>query len=116
MITGQIEPVMENYHVKLLCDFNIYNRQNIEARKPDLILTDKITDEGKIIDVPVLGDIRVVEKEVKIEKWRYLAIEIGRLWKKNVNTVPIVIRVLGTTSKSHLHANVFNHYHRIKML
>ena len=62
--------------------------RTIEARRPDLILIDKITEECKIINVAVLGDTRVMQKEEKIEKDRDLAIEIGRMWKKRANTVP----------------------------
>ena len=36
------EPVMENEHVKLLWDFNVQTDRTIEARRPDLILIDKI--------------------------------------------------------------------------
>ena len=77
--------------------------RTIEVRKPDLILIDKIVDECKIIDVAVPGDTRVVKKEEeKIEKYRDLAIEIGRIWKKKAKTIPIVIGALGTLSKNHL--------------
>ena len=98
------EPVMENEHIKLLWDFNVQIDRTIEARRPDLILIDKIIEECKIIDVAVPGDTRVVKKEEeKIEKYRDLAIEIGRIWKKRANTaVPIVIGALGTISKNHL--------------
>ena len=37
--------------------------RTIEARRPDLILIDKIADECKIIDVAVPGDTRAVKKE-----------------------------------------------------
>ena len=94
---------MENEHVKLLWDFNVQTDRTIEARRPDLILIDTIIEECKIIDVAIPGDTRVVKKEVeKIEKYRDLAIEIGRIWKKRANTVPIVIGALGTISKNHL--------------
>ena len=94
---------MENEHVKLLWDFNVQTDKTIEVRRPDLMLIDKIIEECKIIDVAVLGDTRVVKnEEKKIEKYRDLAIEIGRLWKKRANTVPIVIGAGGTISKSHL--------------
>ena len=51
-----------------------------------------------------LGDTRVVKKkeEGKIEHYRDTGIEIGRIWKKKANTVPIVIGTLGTISKNHL--------------
>ena len=57
------EPVMENEHVKLLWDFNVQTDRTIEARRPDLILIDKIIEECKIIDVAIPGDTRVVKKE-----------------------------------------------------
>ena len=53
---------MENEHVKLLWDFNEQTDRTIEARRPDLILIDKIIEECKIIDVAVPGDTRVVKK------------------------------------------------------
>ena len=99
----RVEPVMENEHVKLLWDFNVQTDRTIEARRPDLILIDKIIEEYKIIDVAVPGDTRVVKtEEEKIEKYRDLAIEIGKIWEKSANTVPIVIGALGTISKNHL--------------
>ena len=76
--------------------------RTIEARRPDLILRDKIADECKIIDVAVQGDTRAVKKEEEnIEKYRDLAFEVGRKWKKG-KTVTRVIGALGTMSKNHL--------------
>ena len=57
------EPVMENEHAKLLWDFNVQTDKTIEARRPDLILIDKIIEECKIVDVAIPGDTRVVKKE-----------------------------------------------------
>ena len=83
---------MENEHVKLLWDFNVLTDRTTEARRPDLILIDKIIEECKIIDVAVPGDTRGGKKEEeKIEKYKDLSIEIGRIWKKRANTVPIDI-------------------------
>ena len=94
---------MENEHVKLLWDFTVQTDRTIDARRPDLILIDKIIEECKTIYVAVPRDTRVVKKEEeKIEKNRDLAIEIGRIWKKRANTVLIVIGALGTISKNHL--------------
>ena len=83
--------------------FQRANRQNNRSQEANLILIDKIIEECKIINVAVPGDTRVVNKEEeKIEKYRDVAIEIGRIWKKRANTVPIVIGTLGTISKNHL--------------
>ena len=94
---------MENEHIRLLCDFNVQTDRTIDSRRSDLILIDKIIEECKIIDLAVPGDTRVVKKEEeKTEKYRDLAIEKGRIWKKRANTVPIVMGALGTISKNHL--------------
>ena len=71
----------------------------IEARRPDLILENKETSECQIIDIAIPGDTRVVKKEEeKIDKYKELAFEIGRLWKVKPRVIPIVIGALGTIS------------------
>ena len=93
------EPVVENEHVKLLWDFNIQTDKVIEARRPDLLLVNKQTMECHIIDVAIPGDARVPRKEEeKIEKYRELAFELGRLWGVKTRIIPIVVGALGTIS------------------
>mgnify|MGYP001794065188 FL=1 len=93
------EPVIENEKVKLLWDFNVQTDKVIEARRPDLILENKETSECQIIDIAIPGDTRVVKKEEeKIDKYKELAFEIGRLWKVKPRVIPIVIGALGTIS------------------
>ena len=92
-------PVIENEKVKLLWDFNIQTDKIIEARRPDLVLVNKETKECQIIDVAIPGDTRVTKKEEeKIEKYRELGFEIGRLWEVRPKVIPIVIGALGTIS------------------
>ena len=93
------EPVVENEQVKLLWDFNIQTDKVIEARRPDLLLVNKQTRECQIIDVAIPGDTRVIKKEEeKIEKYRELGFELGRLWEVRPQVIPIVIGALGTIS------------------
>ena len=93
------EPVIENEKVKLLWDFNVQTDKVIEARRPDLILENKETSECQIIDIAIPGDTRVVKKEEeKVDKYKELAFEIGRLWKVKPRVIPIVIGALGTIS------------------
>ena len=56
------EPVTENEHVKFLWDFTMQTDRTVEARRPDLILIDKIAHGCKVIDVAVPGDTRVAKK------------------------------------------------------
>ena len=53
----------------------------IEARRPDIVVVDKVKDETMIIDVAIPRDTRVCDEErEKIEKNSLLKDEIARLW------------------------------------
>ena len=70
----------------------------IEARRPDIVVVDKVKKETMIIDMAIPGDTRVCDKErEKIEKYSLLKDEIARLWQmKKVVVIPIVVGALGT--------------------
>ena len=53
----------------------------IEARRPDIVVVDKVKKETMIIDVVITGDKGVCDKEREnIEKYSLLKDEIARLW------------------------------------
>ena len=63
------ESVIENENFKILWDFTIQCDQMIEARRPDIVVVDKVKKEAMIIDVAIPGDARVCDKEQEnIEK------------------------------------------------
>ena len=70
----------------------------IEARRPDLVVFNKVKKETMIIDVAIPGDARVYYKEwEKIEKYGLSKDEIAKLWEmKKVIVIPIVVGALGT--------------------
>ena len=39
--------------------------KEIEARRPDIVIVDKVQKEVKLIDVAIPGDVRVPEKEIE---------------------------------------------------
>ena len=89
------EPVLENNDVKILWDFNIHTDRVIEARRPDIVVVDKVNSQTMIIDIAVPGDFRVKTKESeKVEKYQDLALELTRVWKTSTKVIPIVIGVL----------------------
>ena len=91
------ETVIETPQVKILWDFNIQTDKVIDARRPDIVVTNKDKRESWIVDIAIPGDLRVREKEIeKREKYQDLAIKIRRLWKTSVKVVPIVVGALGT--------------------
>ena len=92
----QPEPVEENDAIKILWDFNIYTDKKITARRPDIVVIDRINKIVQIIDISVPADHRVEEKEnEKVNKYQDLRIEIERLWELKTMTTPIVIGSLG---------------------
>ena len=66
-------------------------------RRPDIVVSDKTSKEAKIIDIAILGDVRVCEKELeKIDKYKLLKDEIAQLWSvRKVTLIPIVVGTLG---------------------
>ena len=84
---------VENEEVKMW-DINVQCDNVLEARRPN-ILIDKKERKGIIIDIAVLADLGVEEKER-----RKIKRELGRLWKlKTVEVLPIVIGALGSATK-----------------
>ena len=80
--------------MKVLWDINIHCDNVIEARRPDIIEID-------IISNAVPADVRVGEKErKKMEKYQNLKREIGRLCKlKMVEIVLVKKGALGSVTK-----------------
>ena len=70
----------------------------IEARRPNIVVVDKVKKETMIIDVTISGDIRTCDRErEKIEKYSFLKDKIARLWEmKKVVAIAIVVGALGT--------------------
>ena len=54
-----------------------------------------------LIDVAISGDRNVIKKEAeKILKYKYLTIEIQRMWNVKTKVIPVIIGASGTISKS----------------
>ena len=81
-------------------EFYIQCDTKIEARRPDIVAIDKTKKEVKIVDVTILGVVRLNKREVgKIEKYKVLKDEIARmLGMKEVIVIPVVVGGLGAIS------------------
>ena len=71
MYEHALEGAVENKEIKVLSDIDIQCHNRIEARRPDLIVIKKKEQKGIIIDI-VPADVRVEEKEKKMEKYQDL--------------------------------------------
>ena len=93
-------PVKENATHTLLWDFNIQTDHLIPARRPDLIIINKIKRISKVVDFAVPADHRIKLKECeKRDKYLDLARELKKLWNIQVTIIPIVIGAFGTVTK-----------------
>ena len=53
-----------------MMDFTIKCDHTIEARRPDIVVVDKVKKKTMIIDVATPGDTRVCDKEIQLLKRR----------------------------------------------
>ena len=74
--------IEENEEVKLLLDLTIQTDHDFHHRRPDIVIQKKKAKETIIVDIAVLGDSNVRQKETeKYEKYQDLARELKRIWK-----------------------------------
>ena len=101
----EIQPVIENDKVKILWDMCVQTDKVIQARRPDIVVVDKLKKQVSIIDIAVPADKNVAEKEKeKITKYQDLKMEVKRLWKqKRVRVIPVVVGALGSIPKGLQH-------------
>ena len=94
-------PVTENEECKIPWDFNVETDHEIEARRSDMIIIDKVKKLCQIVDLAVPYDTKVITKEVeKIEKYKDLVRELRKPWNMKVSIIPVIVGALGTTSKN----------------
>ena len=91
---------VENDKFKILWDFSIRTDNEIQARRPDLVVIDKEAMTCKIIDVAIPEDTGVQAKEdEKVQKYQDLAREIRKMWGMRTQVIPVVMGALGTVPK-----------------
>ena len=94
-------PVLESKDALLYWDRPVKTDKTIDYNRPDIILINKTTHTGTIIDIacPLTHNLRKTETE-KINKYTNLASELKRMWDLQVVTIiPIVISVTGVVTK-----------------
>ena len=57
--------MLETTDAKILWDLNIQTDNEIQARRPDIVVVNKKERKCYIVDVAVLGDVRIAEKETE---------------------------------------------------
>jgi hypothetical protein len=92
--------IIESDSIKILWDFNIFTDRKISARRPDIMIINKNSNTGMIIDINCPNDSNVCRNEKeKCCKYTDLKIELERIWDTHFEIIPVVIGCLGATSK-----------------
>jgi hypothetical protein len=93
---------VENDSAKPYWDKQITSDKTLEYNKPDIVLIDRKTNKGIIIDIAV-PDSENIQKTIstKITKYQPLRIELKRMWKlAEVIVVPAVLSATGVIPKT----------------
>jgi len=87
--------------VTILWNQQVQTDRTIPNNKPDIIIRDNEKGTYMLIDVAISGDRNVIKKEAEnILKYKYLTIEIQRMWNVKTKVIPVIIGATGTISKS----------------
>ena len=89
------ESVVENERNKILWDVSIQCDHVIEARRPDVVISNK-DKNCFIVDIAIPGDSRLSEKECeKVKKYQDLKKNFIRMWNlKSDQVIPIIVGAL----------------------
>ena len=88
-----VEKVLQNEKVNILWDFKFQTDKHLAHNIPDMTVVEK--KQVRLIDVAILGDSRINQKEVeKITKYQDLKNKVERFWEKKATVVPLVIGAL----------------------
>ena len=93
-------PVRENHRAKILWDIPIPTDGDIVARRPDIILKDKITGHLYLNEMAVAWDSIQEERRAEGQsKYRELCVDLRRQFPGyRMDVVPVVIGGLGTVT------------------
>jgi len=81
-------------------DVPVITDQTILANWPDVVLHYKKESTCLLINIAIPDDSNINTKETEnLSKYTDLEIEVSRMWKVKMKTVPVIIAALGTIKK-----------------
>jgi hypothetical protein len=80
---------------------SVHTDREVTANRSDIIIKNKKGKTCTLIDVAILADRNVVQKEAE-KKLQYnsLGIEIQRMWNLKCTVIPVIIGATGVVTKS----------------
>ena len=93
-------PVLDIPKETILWDFPIRTDRAIQANRADIIIKLKKNKKCQLIDMSVPSDSNIPAiGPVKRSKYKYVEIEIAKIWKIKTKTTPILVGALGMIKK-----------------
>ena len=78
--------------VTILWNQQVQTDRTIPNNKPDIIIRDNEKGTCMLIDVVISGERNVIKKEAeKILKYKYLTVEIQRMWNVKTKVIAVII-------------------------
>jgi hypothetical protein len=104
--------------VAILWSQQVQTDRTIPSNKQDIEIRNNEKGTCMLIDVAMTGDRNVIQKEAeKILKYKYLTIEIKRMWNVKTRVIPVIIGATGTISNSfRKYANTIPGNHEVREL
>jgi hypothetical protein len=79
-------------NVTILLNQQVQTDRTFPNNKPDIIIRDNEKRACMLIHVAISGDGNVIKKEAeKMLKYKYLTIEIQRMWNVKTKVIPVII-------------------------
>ena len=87
-------------NLTIIWEIPVNTDRSITANRPDIIVKDSVNSTCKLIDMTVPSDRNIALKEIeKKSKYKYLELEIPRMWQMKSIVIPVVVGALGTVKK-----------------
>jgi hypothetical protein len=94
------KPACQHEDITLLWNQGIQTDREVLTNWPDIIIKNKKDRICLLIDVAIPSDMNVIQKESEKKlKYKYLSIEIQRMWNMKCFVIPAIIGATGIVTK-----------------
>jgi len=95
------KPVYEEGDFTVLWNQAVRTDRKVTTNRPDVIIKNKKEKTCTLIDVAILADRNIMQKEAENKlKYKSLGIEIQLMWNLKCTIIPIIIRSTGIVTRS----------------
>jgi len=98
--THMPKPVCEEGDVTVMWNQAVHTDREVTGNRPDIVIKNKKEKTCTLIDVAILADRNVVQKEAEKKlKYNSLCIEMRRMWNLKCTVVPVITGATGIVTR-----------------